>query len=82
MIETNSKKGLTTLQITYGLIALAVLGIVLMFLFKVDITKYFEFLPDFDVNKEDKVIEDSIFQGGDSGGGGAGGDFAVEGNNG
>jgi len=29
-------------------------GVVLLFLFKVDITKYFEFLPDFDANKEDK----------------------------
>ena len=39
------------------ILVVAVVGIVLMFLFKVDITKYFEFLPDFDSNKEDKIIE-------------------------
>lgn len=82
MIETNSKKGLTILQITYGLIALCVLVIVLMFLFKVDITKYFEFLPDFNANKEDKVIESVVGGGGEFGGAGATGDFGVEGNNG
>ena len=48
------------------LVALAV-GIVLLFLFKVDITKYFKFLPDFDANKEDKFIGDPLFQGGSPG---------------
>ncbi|MAG10769.1 hypothetical protein CMI44_00450 [Candidatus Pacearchaeota archaeon] len=38
------------------ILVIVVVGIVLMFLFKVDITKYFEFLPDFDSNKEDKVV--------------------------
>jgi len=37
-----------------------VVGVVLLFLFKVDITKYFEFLPDFDANKEDKIIEGAL----------------------
>ena len=39
------------------ILVVVVVGVVLLFLFKVDITKYFEFLPDFDASKEDKVIE-------------------------
>ena len=49
------------------IIVVFAVGVVLLFLFKVDITKYFEFLPDFDANKEDKIVEDSFFQGGSPG---------------
>lgn len=38
-------------------LAIMVLGVVLMFLFKVDINKYGNFLPDFGDADEDKVIE-------------------------
>ncbi len=64
------------------ILVVAVVAIVLLFLFKVDITKYFEFLPDFDAGEEDKVIEGVVGGGGEFGGAGATGDFGVEGNNG
>ena len=43
-----------------AILVIMVVGIVLMFLFKINVQKYVGFLPDFGDFKEDKIIDDRI----------------------